>query len=278
MTELFKTFGEIAGIGGFALGVLLFIYRDVIRKNIFSTLGEKNSYELMRLIIILVFVIAVIGIAALITIQFVNGKQVEPPPIGSPPIVKKDTKKETVKTPIILVPAFENISGKVYEVKRDDKMVDRYSETSRTILEDILAGIPNIKVAERQQWKKILIEYEFSRKSGLVDPKYAIEVGNLLGANIIIMGTIADINEENLSFKGYGIQTQTKVISATLRIRVIDIASGQILLSKEIEGRKNLDKTDFGEIKNNDAAIKAIQNALNKLRNDQEFLNAIALI
>jgi len=180
---------------------------------------------------------------------------------------------------VVLVPPFENITRFRPDIRLENgEKVDRYSEASRNSLENILVGIHRVKVVERKRLDKMLLESDFQRKSGLVDLDYAIEIGNQLGANVIIMGTIADINEENLSFKGYGIQTQTKVVTATLRIRMIDIASGQILLSKEITGRKNLDKTDNGEIKNNDAAIKAIQNALNKLNNDQEFLNAIGRI
>lgn len=56
--------GKIAGIGGLALGTLLILFRDVVRKNIFSNLTREQSYKLLRLIIVLVWSVAIIGIAA----------------------------------------------------------------------------------------------------------------------------------------------------------------------------------------------------------------------
>ncbi len=56
--SLFKTLAQVAGIGGISLGVLLLVYRDVIRKDIFPTLTKVQAYQLMRLILILVWSIA----------------------------------------------------------------------------------------------------------------------------------------------------------------------------------------------------------------------------
>jgi hypothetical protein len=61
---ILKTVGEIAGIGGLSLGVVLLLFRDVIRKNIFPLLGVVEAYKLLRLIVILVFMIGVAGLAA----------------------------------------------------------------------------------------------------------------------------------------------------------------------------------------------------------------------
>jgi hypothetical protein len=63
-TSVLKVVGQVAGIGGIALGVLLLVFREVIRKNIFGTLTRDQSYQLIRLIIILTFAIAVVGIVA----------------------------------------------------------------------------------------------------------------------------------------------------------------------------------------------------------------------
>lgn len=62
--ELIKTFGMIAGIGGLALGVLLIIFREIIRKKIFPQLTKQQSYKLIRLMVIFVFIVAVVGIIA----------------------------------------------------------------------------------------------------------------------------------------------------------------------------------------------------------------------
>ena len=56
--------GKIAGIGGLAIGVFLLLFRDVIHKNIFPNLDKEKAYRLLRLIVILVWSIAVVGIGA----------------------------------------------------------------------------------------------------------------------------------------------------------------------------------------------------------------------
>lgn len=61
--EILKTVGQIAGIGGIALGVLLLIFRDILRKrHIFPKLETEHAYRLLRLMVILVWSIALIGL------------------------------------------------------------------------------------------------------------------------------------------------------------------------------------------------------------------------
>jgi len=64
MTSLFTAVGQTAGVGGIALGVLLIIFRDVIRRNIFPSLAPTHAYRIIRLVIVLTFSIAVLSIAA----------------------------------------------------------------------------------------------------------------------------------------------------------------------------------------------------------------------
>lgn len=63
-TALFETLGQIAGIGGIALGVLLLLFRDVIRRNIFPNLTRDQAYKIIRLVLVLTFLIALAGIGA----------------------------------------------------------------------------------------------------------------------------------------------------------------------------------------------------------------------
>jgi hypothetical protein len=59
---LFKTLGQIAGIGGIALGVVLIVFREVIRAKILPMLDARDAYRLIRLIVVLVFILGVTGI------------------------------------------------------------------------------------------------------------------------------------------------------------------------------------------------------------------------
>ena len=63
-TSILETVGKVAGIGGVALGVLLIVFREIIRKNIFPKLSPKDSYRLLRTITVLVFAVALAGIGS----------------------------------------------------------------------------------------------------------------------------------------------------------------------------------------------------------------------
>jgi len=62
--ETFKILGQIAGIGGVALGLASFIFREIIRKSIFPTLSKEHAYKLLRLIVVLAWLIGILGVMA----------------------------------------------------------------------------------------------------------------------------------------------------------------------------------------------------------------------
>ncbi len=62
--EILKVGGQIAGIGGIALGIFLILFRDIIGKTIFPQLTKQQGFRLLVLISILVWSIALAGIGA----------------------------------------------------------------------------------------------------------------------------------------------------------------------------------------------------------------------
>lgn len=62
MEAFITEWGKIAGLAGLALGVLLILFREVIRKNIFAALTKKQSYTIIILILVLVWSISVYAI------------------------------------------------------------------------------------------------------------------------------------------------------------------------------------------------------------------------
>ena len=67
--NILKTVGQVAGIGGIALGVFLLLFRDIIRKNIFPKLPTAEAYGLLRLITGAVWSVAVVGILAWVYVE-----------------------------------------------------------------------------------------------------------------------------------------------------------------------------------------------------------------
>ena len=66
---LLRTVGEVAGIGGLAVGVLLIVFKQIIAKKIFPMLTKERAYRLMRLISTYAFVIGIAGIGAWTWVQ-----------------------------------------------------------------------------------------------------------------------------------------------------------------------------------------------------------------
>jgi hypothetical protein len=62
--QVLEVVGQVAGIGGLALGVFLLLFREIIRKKIFPKLPPAEAYRLLRLITVAVWSIAIAGIAA----------------------------------------------------------------------------------------------------------------------------------------------------------------------------------------------------------------------
>ena len=67
--DILKAVAQVAGIGGIAVGTLLIVFRDIIGKKIFPTLDRQRGYQLLRLISLLTWSIALAGIAAWVWVE-----------------------------------------------------------------------------------------------------------------------------------------------------------------------------------------------------------------
>lgn len=189
-------------------------------------------------------------------------------------------------TNIVLVPPFQNLSTSKsmisYEVATNTDpdrptrsfTVDRYSEAPRGILEDILVGIPGVTIVERQRVDALLVESEFGHFSGLVDTQQAVQMGKMLGATTVIMGSILDIRAKNANFSGYGVETDSTEVISSIRIHLIDIASGRVTYSKIVKGSVSYFSSRFGGTTDSDVAFAVIESSLEQLREDEGFKQA----
>lgn len=197
-----------------------------------------------------------------------------------------ETPPRPTKTLTVLVVPVENLSQArsmiTYKVatnpdpnapKRSFR-VDRYSEAPRAILEDILGASPRIRIVERQRVDAILLESEFGRLSGLVDPEKAMSMGRLIGADAIVMGTILDVRSSLKGFSGYGIKTMNTVVQCSVRVRVIDVQTGSVPFTRVVRGSSTLASSPFGGVEDSDVAYAIIESALEQLRDNDEFITA----
>lgn len=67
--DLLKRLGQIAGIAGISVGVLLLVFRDIIRKEIFPRLTKAQGFKVLTLIIITVWSVALVGVGAWVLVE-----------------------------------------------------------------------------------------------------------------------------------------------------------------------------------------------------------------
>lgn len=188
---------------------------------------------------------------------------------------------------VVLVPPFENqtkyhesISYEVGSGNRPDGpkrayRVDRYTEAPRSLLEDGLGQIEGVTIVERQRVDALLQEAEFGRLSGLVDSEKAVRLGKLLGAHLVVMAAIVDLRDEQRNFRGYGIETRSTETLCSIRVRLLDIATGTVKFSKIVKGSKNLAESTYGGTASSDRHFAAIEDALQQLHDDAQFKRAV---
>jgi hypothetical protein len=202
---------------------------------------------------------------------------------------KPDSRKEPKKKGkySIMVPGFENVSGVnawiTYEVdvgtdpKRPTRRfrVDRYSEAPRGILEDVLINVPGVSVIERQRLDLALLEVQRGQLSGVIDEATAVRLGKMLGANAILMGSILSVKEKKSEFKGPRIRTKTVKVESRVRVRLVQIEKGTSEWSKILRGSETYFSSQFGGMTDSDVAYEVIEAALEQLREDKSFREAV---
>lgn len=96
----------------------------------------------------------------------------------------------------------------------EDYLGKAVSEIMRTAL----VSNPNYRIVERAQINKAIAEQKF-QKSGLIDDKSAVEIGKVLGADLIIVGSVVKIGN-----------------AYTINSRMIEVKTGEAKLGKNVTG------------------------------------------
>ena len=109
--------------------------------------------------------------------------------------------------PTIAVLDFESVGS-------EEHLGKAVSEIMRTEL----IGTRKFRVVERSQINKTLSEQQL-QKSGIVDEKSAVQLGKILGADLIIIGSVVKIGT-----------------AYTINSRMIDVKTGEATLGKNVTG------------------------------------------
>ena len=68
--ELLKVVGGVAGLAGVVVGALIILYKEALQSELAKRIGAPEAYRLLRLFLILVWSVAIVGIAAWTALEF----------------------------------------------------------------------------------------------------------------------------------------------------------------------------------------------------------------
>ncbi|MCU0645785.1 MAG: hypothetical protein MUC94_16190 [bacterium] len=137
------------------------------------------------------------------------------------------------------------------------------------------------KVIERQEIDKILSEQKMGQ-TGLVTPESAAKVGQLLGVELAIIGSVTEFGHKKSDtggrIKGFGLGVSSTAATVGIDVRFINTNTGEILAAdnvREEESKKGLsvstpqvdfkNQNDFDESVVGKATRKAIQKIMTML-------------
>lgn len=104
----------------------------------------------------------------------------------------------------------------------------RFSMSDMLVTALVKAG--RFTVVERQRVADLRREQEFQR-GGMVDPATAVEVGKLLGAELVVHGLVTKATEQRLDKFSYDVVR----IEVAVDVRAVHTGSGQIVISRTAE-------------------------------------------
>ena len=109
------------------------------------------------------------------------------------------------------------LAKKIIAIKDFEVIMGQNKEVAKYVQEDVTTALVNsgqFNVVERSKLKSVLDELQLAQ-TGLVDPASVKQVGKLLGADIILTGTLAPTGDEwNVNLRV--INTETGLIAAAL--------------------------------------------------------------
>jgi hypothetical protein len=77
-SDVFRSIGSSAGLAGLAIGMIVILFKEVIRKRIFPQLPKREAYQLLRTILFLAWSVAIVGIGSWTYLQL-NARPIEQP-------------------------------------------------------------------------------------------------------------------------------------------------------------------------------------------------------
>jgi curli biogenesis system outer membrane secretion channel CsgG len=155
--------------------------------------------------------------------------------VGLPP-----TPAEAQPRPRIAVVGFENNSS--FTV-----WGDRLGLAAQDELTTQLVRTGAFSVIERAQLEQVLNEQRLAM-SGAVDPRTAARIGEILGVNYVLMGSITQFSIERHEGRLGPVSASYSEAESILDVRVVDVNSAEILMVADGNGTKRFGGAGYRDI------------------------------
>jgi curli biogenesis system outer membrane secretion channel CsgG len=116
----------------------------------------------------------------------------------------------------------------VVEFENKTAYGSRLGTAAADILVTELAKTGRFVVVERDKLNKILDEQKL-QASGAIDPRTAVKVGQILGLNAIVTGSISEFGVKKEGSEYVVVQSKRQIAEAVVDIRIVDAETGQVL-------------------------------------------------
>jgi curli biogenesis system outer membrane secretion channel CsgG len=147
---------------------------------------------------------------------------------------------------------------------------DRLGEAAADELTTQFVKAGEFSVIERRQIQAILAEQGLGM-SGAVDPATAAKVGKLLGAQLVVVGSITQfsIKQTGGAIGRLGVSASVAQAESRLDARIINVNTGEILAVAEGDGKKTFGGAQYKDVnleRNYDAGVaqEALRPAIEK--------------
>ena len=111
------------------------------------------------------------------------------------------------------------------------------SKAASDLMINALLKTKRFRIFERIKLDSILKEQDFQAYSGRVDPVTAVKIGNMLGVDTIVVGSVTSIVYKKSGGIKIGPVTMKKSsASVTMMVRAINVTTGEIIFSEVKKG------------------------------------------
>ena len=115
-----------------------------------------------------------------------------------------------------------------------------YRESLPELVVNELVNSGEFDVLEREKLGSVVGEIGFQNSSGFVSPEQAVQVGSMLGAQLLVTGHVLDHGQETQSYSGYGVTTRKTTFRLKARMEVVDVTTGSKLFSNVAEATREV--------------------------------------